>query len=92
METAGYTVVSGSKPFLNETNANLTVARVTSKLKDSVATRTVKIAGKSAIVTPQNKLPKNSEMTLIVPAVAKVKTIIACINLLKLFVFPKNLG
>ena len=81
VEMAGYTIVSGSRLLLKDMNANFTVIKVIRSPKDSVATMTVKIAGKSVTVMPQNNVPKANAIALIVALVAKVKTTNAPINL-----------
>ena len=78
---AGYTIVSGSRLLLKDMNANFTVIKVIRSPKDRVATMTVKIAGKSVTVMPQNNVPKANAIALIVALVAKVKTTNAPINL-----------
>lgn len=78
---AGYTIMSGSKLFLNEINVPFIVINAINRLTDNVATITVSMAGNSVSVTPQKSVPKRIETRLIVTLVARVNTIVADINL-----------
>jgi hypothetical protein len=72
----GYTMMSGSNPFLNETKATLMVTKENNRPIANVETVTERIDGKSVSLIPKNKLPKNNDMTLTVKLVIKVKTMI----------------
>ena len=84
--------MSGSNPLLKETKATFTVINEKRRPAAKVEINTDSIAGKSVSFIPQSKYPKSSEIMLTVKLVIKVKTIMAWINLLKLFVFPENRG
>jgi len=75
VDIIGYTVTSGSNPFLKEMNAISIVISEFVNPKTIVADMTIKMSEKSAKVIPQNKLPKTMDNKLIATVVSKVMNI-----------------
>jgi hypothetical protein len=81
VDIIGYSMTSGSMPFLNVTKDMRIVNKERVNPRVIVASVTIKIPEKSAKVILQNKMPKSIETMLIAMLVSKVITVIALNNM-----------